>query len=96
MADISKRSLKWIIASVVVAAVAFIGVRWWITSQSELPEGIASGNGRLEAKLVDVAAKEPLRVREILVDEGANHRLEARVHVQAAHQVPDMVSHGLQ
>lgn len=71
MAKISKRSLKWIIASVVVAAVAFIGVRWWLTSRSELPEGIASGNGRLEAKLVDVAAKEPLRVREILVDEGA-------------------------
>ena len=30
-----------------------------------------AGNGRIEAKLVDVAAKEPLRVKEILVDEGA-------------------------
>jgi HlyD family secretion protein len=29
-----------------------------------------SGNGRLEARLVDVAAKESLRVKEILVDEG--------------------------
>ena len=41
------------------------------TTASALPEGIASGNGRIEAKLVDVAAKEPLRVKEILVDEGA-------------------------
>ena len=50
--------------------VAFIGFRYWKAKQNALPEGIASGNGRLEAKLVDVAAKEPLRVKEILVDEG--------------------------
>ena len=35
-----------------------------------MPPGIAFGNGRVEAKLVDVAAKEPLRVKEVLVDEG--------------------------
>jgi HlyD family secretion protein len=34
-----------------------------------LPEGIASGNGRIEGKLVDISAREPLRVKEILVDE---------------------------
>src|SRR5262249_6511543 len=38
--------------------------------QSALPDGIASGNGRIEAKLVDATAKEPLRVKEILVEEG--------------------------
>ena len=42
----------------------------WRARQSALPKGIASGNGRIEAKLVDVAAKEPLRVKEILVKEG--------------------------
>jgi HlyD family secretion protein len=68
---ISKRGLKWIIVSVAVALAAFIGFRYWQKSKTALPEGIASGNGRLEAKLVDVAAKEPLRVKEILVDEGA-------------------------
>jgi len=67
---ISKRGL-WIIVSVAVALAAFIGFRYWQKSKTALPEGIASGNGRLEAKLVDVAAKEPLRVKEILVDEGA-------------------------
>jgi len=39
--------------------------------QSNLPDGIVSGNGRLEAKLVDVAAKEPLRVKQVMVDEGS-------------------------
>src|SRR5712671_5236209 len=67
---ISKRGL-WIIVSVAVALAAFIGFRYWQKSKTALPEGIASGNGRLEAKLVDVAAKEPLRVKAVLVDEGA-------------------------
>ena len=35
-----------------------------------MPKGIAYGNGRMESKLVDVAAKEPLRVKEVLVKEG--------------------------
>jgi HlyD family secretion protein len=67
----SKRAWKWIFAGLGVAIVAFIGVRYAIKKRNALPEGIASGNGRIEGKLVDVAAKEPLRVREVLVDEGA-------------------------
>src|SRR5947209_6246043 len=66
-----KRRLKWILAGVGVAIVAFIGVKFMIKRHNALPEGIVSGNGRIEAKLVDVAAREPLRVKEILVDEGA-------------------------
>jgi HlyD family secretion protein len=65
-----KSKLKWIILLIVVAAAAFIGFRYWKAKQAALPEGIASGNGRLEAKLADVAAKEALRVKEVLVDEG--------------------------
>jgi HlyD family secretion protein len=68
---LSKRALRWIIVSVGVAVVAFIGFRYWQTKQTALPEGIVSGNGRIEGKLVDVSAKEPLRVKDILVDEGA-------------------------
>jgi HlyD family secretion protein len=68
---ISKRALKWGIALAAVAALVVIGLRYWKTKQAALPEGIASGNGRLEGKLVDVAAKEPLRVKEVVVDEGA-------------------------
>lgn len=67
----SKKNLKWLGVVVAVLVVALIGFRFWKSKKSALPEGIASGNGRLEAKLVDVAAKEPLRVLELLVDEGA-------------------------
>lgn len=68
---ISKRARRWIIVSAVVAIAAFIGFRYWKAKRAALPEGIASGNGRLEAKLVDIAAKEPLRVKEVFVEEGA-------------------------
>lgn len=60
---------KWFIIAVVVVA-GILGYKYWQSTLSALPEGIASGNGRIEAKLVDIAAKEPLRVKEILVDEG--------------------------
>jgi HlyD family secretion protein len=69
MAKISKKT-KWILAAVVVLGAAFFGFKWWKGQQYAVPDGIASGNGRLEAKLVDATAKEPLRVKEILVDEG--------------------------
>jgi HlyD family secretion protein len=67
---ISKKSLKWVILAVAVVVAAFFGYRYWQAQRSALPKGFASGNGRLEAKLVDVCAKESLRVKEILVDEG--------------------------
>ena len=71
MALMSKKSLRLIIVAAVVGAAGFFGYQYWQQMKSNLPKGIASGNGRIEAKLVDVAAKEPLRVKEILVDEGA-------------------------
>jgi HlyD family secretion protein len=67
----SKRYYIWAFAGAAVLLAVFIGFRYWAKQKNALPEGIVSGNGRLEAKLVDVAAKEPLRVKEILVDEGA-------------------------
>jgi len=67
---ISKPTLKWIALFGAAAVIAFAGIWYWKSLQG-LPHGIASGNGRIEAKLVDVAAREPLRVKEILVDEGA-------------------------
>lgn len=35
-----------------------------------LPDGFASGNGRIEAVEIDISARSPGRIREILVDEG--------------------------
>jgi HlyD family secretion protein len=69
---LSKRAIKWSLAAVAVVAVVFIGIRVWLTKKDALPKGIVSGNGRVEAKLVDMSAKEPLRVEKILVDEGAS------------------------
>lgn len=67
----SPKSLKWIILLVVaVAALAFFGYQYWEAKKSALPKGFASGNGRIEAKLVDAVAKDALRVKEIFVDEG--------------------------
>jgi HlyD family secretion protein len=66
----SKRSRKWIIVALVLAGVAFFGYRYWKARQSAVPDGIAWGNGRIEAKLADASAKEPLRVKQVLVDEG--------------------------
>lgn len=67
----SKRTLFWIGGAAVVAIVLFVGVKLYMKQKNKLPEGIVSGNGRIEGKLVDVSAKEPLRVKEILVNEGA-------------------------
>jgi len=67
----SKRGWKWIGIGAAVVIVAFIGVRYMIKRHNRLPEGIASGNGRIEATLVDISAKEALRVKEIRVQEGA-------------------------
>ena len=49
---------------------AFFGYQYWQGQKNAVPEGIAWGNGRLEAKLVDITSKEALRVKEVLVDEG--------------------------
>src|SRR5262249_28309186 len=64
------RTTKIIIAVVVVAAIAFFGYQYWKSKQFAVPKGIAYGNGRIEAKLADASAKEPLRVKEVLVNEG--------------------------
>lgn len=63
---------KWAIRLALVgAAIATVLVARYFLTRDALAEGIASGNGRIEATEVDIAAKAPGRVRTILVDEGA-------------------------
>jgi HlyD family secretion protein len=69
-ANSKKRLLRTLVVVAVVVVAALLVFKYWRARQSALPAGIVSGNGRIESKLVDVAAKEPLRVKEILVDEG--------------------------
>jgi HlyD family secretion protein len=55
---------------ILVLAGLAIATAWWALRPEGLPEGIASGNGRIEATEIDIAAKSPGRVVEILKREG--------------------------
>ena len=61
---------KVIVVLVAVGAAAGGGGYWWLQQQNRLPDDIATGNGRIEAEEVHVAAKYAGRVSEVLVDEG--------------------------
>jgi HlyD family secretion protein len=65
-----KFSRKRIVILIVLVVGGVLGYQYWQSKKSALPAGIVSGNGRIEAKLTDASAKEPLRVKEVLVDEG--------------------------
>lgn len=54
----------------VVAAVAAAAFAWRMRGWSDLTEGVASGNGRVEAVEIDVSTRTSGRIKEILVDEG--------------------------
>ena len=55
------------LAALLIAAGGF---GYWKSQHDRLPEGISMGNGRLEATEVQIAAKTPGRLAEVLVDEG--------------------------
>lgn len=59
-----------ILAVLAVAAAASVGGYLWWNGRSRLPDGIAVGNGRIEAETVHVAAKYAGRVAEVRADEG--------------------------
>lgn len=65
--------MKWkqVIAVTALIAVVAGGLYLWRTMNTEnLPQGIVSSNGRIEAERVDVATKMAGRVTEVLVGEG--------------------------
>lgn len=64
------RTFKVALAVIAVGVIAFFGYQYYESRRSTVPEGIAYGNGRIEAKLTDVSAKEALRIKDVLVDEG--------------------------
>lgn len=63
-------SRKLILGVVIVAAVGGGVIAWLILSKPALPAGFAGGNGRLEAKQIDIATKYPGRIKAVLADEG--------------------------
>ncbi len=66
-----KQQLKWLVISLMsVGVIASFSWQWWQEQQSALPDGITSGNGRIEATEYDIATKRSGRVTEVLVREG--------------------------
>lgn len=64
-------SRTWLVRVAIGAAVIAAGLLIWsFLRPAELPEGIASGNGRLEALEIDIAGKSPGRIRDIVAEEG--------------------------
>ncbi|WP_454685409.1 HlyD family secretion protein [Ancylobacter moscoviensis] len=62
--------VRWL---VILSAVVVLGgsyYAWKIFAKPGLPAGIASGNGRIEATEIDISAKTPGRIKEILAQEG--------------------------
>ncbi len=55
---------------IAVIAAGATGYVWWRGNQEQLPDYIASGNGRIEAEEVHVATKYAGRVADVLVNEG--------------------------
>lgn len=68
MIEINKKKIMLATLTVLLAVVAALA--WQYLQEPGLPEGIASGNGRLEATQVDITTKFPGRLAEVNVREG--------------------------
>lgn len=64
-------SRRLILISVVAVLAIGAAIAWYFLSRPALPPGFASGNGRLEAKQIDIATKYPGRIKQVLADEGS-------------------------
>ena len=68
---ITNQQKKWLIIVIVVLIIAGLGVAvWQIFGRDDKNKGLVSGNGRIEAVEIDVSARTPGRVKDILVREG--------------------------
>jgi len=67
----SSQTKRWT-SIMVLLVIAGVGgwFAWEYLRQPELPEGFASGNGRIEATEFDIATKLPGRLVEVLAEEG--------------------------
>ncbi len=63
-----KKSWALLVLALVLAGAGYYA--WSSYADAGLPAGIASGNGRIEAVEIDVSARIPGRIRDILVSEG--------------------------
>ncbi|MFA5180004.1 MAG: HlyD family efflux transporter periplasmic adaptor subunit [Syntrophales bacterium] len=67
----TKQRKKWLIIVVAILILGGLGVAaWQMFGKDDKNKGLVSGNGRIEAVEIDIAAKTPGRVKDILVREG--------------------------
>jgi HlyD family secretion protein len=66
----TKRTRLWLFGGVALVALGAAAYGYWWLRQPRLPEGFASGNGRIEATEYDIATKRAGRVEEVRVREG--------------------------
>lgn len=67
----TERMKRWLVRGVATVIVAGLAIYGWQEYAAEgESDGIASGNGRIEAVEIDIATKMPGRVADILVREG--------------------------
>ncbi len=66
----SRSRNSWVILAIVLVLSGGAYYAWRSLRPNELPEGIASGNGRIEAIEIDISTKIAGRIRDILADEG--------------------------
>lgn len=61
---------RWLIIALLIAVAAGGYFAWQTLGHSRLPDGIAGGNGRIEAVEIDISTKAAGRIKDILVNEG--------------------------
>jgi HlyD family secretion protein len=69
----ASRNRRWLKITLALAAVLMVSggtLYWWANRAPGLPQGIASGNGRLEADEIDIDTKFAGRIATLNVDEG--------------------------
>jgi HlyD family secretion protein len=77
--------LRWLWIAVIVVPIA---LGWYLNqrfAKPELPDWVASGNGRIEAVSIDISTRTGGRIREIIVNEGqtvASGEVLARMDTQ--------------
>jgi HlyD family secretion protein len=60
----------WLVPAIIVAVAAGGFLAWQRLKPGDLPEGFASGNGRIEAVEIDISARVSGRIKEIFANEG--------------------------
>lgn len=68
--DADMKFRPWALGSGVVVAAAIAALYFWLQHENGSLEHVASGNGRIEAVGIDIAARQPGRIQSIEVREG--------------------------